>query len=207
MAKRNPTMQSRERHGMSNSPEFTAWAHMRSRCKNSNSQYYFRYGGRGVKVCKEWDKSFSSFLADMGKRPSIWHSLERINLDGDYEPSNCKWALKKEQMRNTSRNSQITIGGVTRLLCEWVEISGINPTTLRGRIRARWPDDKILDKKRFQKINLNRKTFPCNGENLSIKEMSEKYGVPIKTLYCRIRRGMPIERAVTQPRKNYPGSW
>lgn len=81
------------------SPEIKAWEKMRERCLNPKDISYKNYGGRGITVCKRW-LSFDNFLSDMGKRPSPKHSLDRINNDGIYEPSNCRWATRTEQNRN-----------------------------------------------------------------------------------------------------------
>jgi hypothetical protein len=80
------------------SPEYRSWRAMIERCKNPGHIAFKYYGGRGIKVCKRW-QTFANFLADMGLRPP-GHSIERINNDGDYKPSNCKWATAKEQAQN-----------------------------------------------------------------------------------------------------------
>lgn len=79
--------------------EYWVWVAMRQRCNNPNMPTYKHYGGRGIKVCKRWD-SYDNFIEDMGYRPSDKHSLDRIDVNGDYEPSNCRWATQLEQVMN-----------------------------------------------------------------------------------------------------------
>lgn len=86
------------KHGLTNTPEYTSWEHMNDRCLNPNFKQWKDYGGRGIQICKEW-KDFKIFLRDMGKRPKN-HTLDRINNNGNYEPSNCKWSSRAEQSLN-----------------------------------------------------------------------------------------------------------
>lgn len=88
------------KHGMSRRPEYYAWAALIHRCTNPLSKSWKHYGGRGITVCQRWLESFESFYADMGDRPSRDHSIDRINNDGNYEPSNCRWATRSQQALN-----------------------------------------------------------------------------------------------------------
>jgi hypothetical protein len=81
-------------------PEYRVWCNMKTRCYNTNSKDYARYGARGIIVCERWRTSFANFYTDMGPRPSEWHSLDRIDNDGNYEPSNCRWATVEQQTAN-----------------------------------------------------------------------------------------------------------
>lgn len=90
----------RRRHGLSTTTECTSWYHMIDRCYNKNNDVYSYYGGRGIKVCERWLNSFTDFLKDMGNKPALYMSLDRINVDGDYEPSNCRWATPQVQTEN-----------------------------------------------------------------------------------------------------------
>lgn len=96
----DPLKLSNELHGMTNLPEYKIWKSIKSRCRKPNSQVYYRYGGRGIDVCDRWYKSFTAFYKDMGARPSSELSIDRINNQGNYEPSNCRWATHGQQMTN-----------------------------------------------------------------------------------------------------------
>lgn len=87
-------------HGRTGTPEHDTWNAMRARCDRPTHSRYRDYGGRGIKVCARWEESFGNFFRDMGPKPSPGHSIDRINNEGDYEPSNCRWATAKQQRSN-----------------------------------------------------------------------------------------------------------
>jgi hypothetical protein len=90
---------------MSKRPEYGAWASMRRRCANPSDNAYRYYGGRGITVCERWQK-FENFYADMGPRPSPMHSIDRIDNDGNYEPGNCRWATRVQQIQNRRKSRE-----------------------------------------------------------------------------------------------------
>lgn len=94
--------------------EYLCWWNMLDRCMNPKSKSYADYGARGISVCLAWQRSFAQFLKDMGPRPSNKHSIDRIENDGDYEPSNCRWATKSEQQRNKRPKPPIIHDGIIR---------------------------------------------------------------------------------------------
>ncbi len=133
---------SRLAHGKARTPEYRIWAGMRSRCSNPERRYYH---GRGIIVCPEWE-SFERFLADMGPRPAPKSTLDRIDPNGNYSPSNCRWASLKTQARNTRRNVVYALGGKSKTAAEWFEDPRciVCYDTFRGRLRRGWPVLKAL---------------------------------------------------------------
>lgn len=130
-------------HGMTHSREFTSWVSMKMRCSNPNDPFYHRYGGRGVSVCERWS-SFSNFFEDMGNRPT-GKSLDRIDSNGNYEPSNCRWATGTEQARNKSSNRMLTVNGSTKCLSEWSKLSGVKCSTISERLKRGYShEDAVL---------------------------------------------------------------
>ncbi|HOW46093.1 MAG TPA: hypothetical protein P5305_01395 [Rubrivivax sp.] len=133
------------RHGMSRSPEWMAWRNMKSRCYYSGNTEYHNYGGRGIQVCAEWVDSFAAFVASVGLRPSADHSLERDDVNGNYEPGNCRWATPVEQANNRRSSRRVTFGGVTDTLAGWSRRTGLRFHVLQQRIvRLNWPVERAL---------------------------------------------------------------
>lgn len=98
------------KHGMTGSPEYKSWDSMKQRCRNPSDKDYPRYGGRGIRVSPRWD-SFEVFLKDMGPRPGFGYTLDRIDVNGNYEPGNCRWATSETQNNNRRDNVKIAVNG------------------------------------------------------------------------------------------------
>ena len=124
-------------HGQSKTLLYNAWQNMIKRCDKPSCKSYKYYGGRGIKVCKRW-YGFVNFHADMGDRPTPKHTLDRINNNGDYKPSNCRWVTQAQQNLNTRRSVFISYKGVTKTMVEWGRETGIKRGTIRARLKRGW---------------------------------------------------------------------
>ena len=113
---------------------YSVWVNMRNRCFNSNNKSFVYYGGRGISVCDEWNEflNFEKWAIQNGFKENL--TLDRIDVNGNYEPENCRWISRKEQMRNTRSNHLLTYNGDTKTMAEWAEITGIPYSTLKQRI-------------------------------------------------------------------------
>ena len=132
------------KHGLYNTPEYRVWSAMIQRCTNPNVPKFKNYGARGIRVCERW-LSVECFLADMGRRPSDSHSLDRIDNDGDYMPGNCRWATDGQQRRNRSDNVYLTHEGRTMIVSDWAREIGISEFTIRKRLRLGWKVPDVFD--------------------------------------------------------------
>lgn len=146
------------KHNMHKSCEYNAWRAMRERCLSKSRHYWDYYGSRGIGVCDRWNK-FENFYADMGKRPSNKHSLDRIDNNRGYSPDNCRWATRTEQMRNTRGCSFLTWQGKTKTLTEWSIETGIDNDTIRYRITHGWSVHEAMTtsparRKRPKRLNI-----------------------------------------------------
>lgn len=134
-----------KKHGLWKHRLYRIWALMKARCNNPNRKEYPNYGGRGIKVCKEWSEDFLKFYNwAINNEYKDTLTLERSNNDGDYEPSNCKWATKIEQARNTRRNHKILFNGIEKTIAEWAEDLNVNPDAIYTRIKRGWNIEECL---------------------------------------------------------------
>jgi hypothetical protein len=135
----NQAIENKSKH-----PLYGVWSGIKQRCCNPKSTSYHYYGGRGIKMCERWLHSFEAFVEDMGVRPE-GHSIDRIDNDGHYGPSNCRWADKKTQNRNTRYNRYLTgPDGCSMTMEDWANKSGIPQYVIQKRIGRGWPEDKAV---------------------------------------------------------------
>jgi hypothetical protein len=128
--------------------EYYSWRHMVKRCLDQKDPAYYRYGGRGIKVCKRWAKSFYAFYKDMGPKPlDARTEIDRINNNGDYEPKNCRWATPRQNANNRRSNRFLEFNGQRLTLMQWSRATGIKRSTIQMRLDAYgWPLEKALTK-------------------------------------------------------------
>lgn len=127
---------------------YNTWNRMMHRCYDVKNHKFKRYGQRGIKVCDEWKNNYDNFYnwsINSGFRIGL--SIDRIDNDGNYEPSNCRWATRKQQMNNTSRNRCITFNNETHTLAEWSELLQIKYGTICSRLHRGKPISQVLAKK------------------------------------------------------------
>jgi len=129
--KNNP----RWRHGMANSPFWLSWERMKGRCLNPDDRAFKNYGGRGIKVCERW-MTFENFRDDMLPTYFERATIERLNVDGDYEPTNCKWIPRSEQNDNKRNTHWVTHNGKTQTISKWAKELGRPYITIYRRLRV-----------------------------------------------------------------------
>ena len=138
--KHEPTTQT---HGMTGTTEYMCWCSMRQRCVNPNQKAYKNYGGRGIKICPEWD-DFSVFLKDMGYAPKGLE-LDRIDNEGNYTPENCHWTTRKRNTNNRRSSVNIRYNGMTKTMSEWAEYLDKPYPTVANRLAAGWSTERTFE--------------------------------------------------------------
>lgn len=126
------------KHGGNRTRLYGIWKAMRERCMCPNCNRWHRYGGRGIKVCKEWDdySAFRSWAMSNGYNDDL--TIDRIDSGGDYEPNNCRWATQREQQNNRSTNRFLECDGTRHTMAEWARISGVKSSTIWARLHNGW---------------------------------------------------------------------
>lgn len=128
--------------------EYESWQGMIKRCENPNTEKYRLYGARGVRVCARWRRSFTNFLADMGRRPSKRHSLDRFpDNNGDYRPGNCRWATARQQAQNTRRNRMLAFRGERLCMAAWARRYRMSSRLIYERLQRGWSVAEALGRR------------------------------------------------------------
>ena len=202
-------------------PTYRSWQNMRRRCRDKKRPTYKHYGGRGITVCRRWH-NFENFLADMGPRPSLKYSVERKEVNGNYEPGNCFWATQEQQANNKRDNVKITIDGVTKTAAEWQRETGIRSSTIRRRIALGWTPQEAVTKLRgktgptaklhAEKSEAKRVLITFGNETYCAAEWSKLVGIKSNLILERFKYGWPAgkilftpprHRGINQHSKNY----
>lgn len=196
----------------SRSPEYRAWSHMRRRCFDTKATAYPRYGAKGIIVCPQWRNDFAAFLADMGRKPSPAHSIDRINNDGNYTPKNCRWATFTEQQNNKRNNMRVFYRGIEMTLAEAVRAAGslIDQRLARSRIiRDGWTTERAVETTKLSHPSGERNgRAKLTAADAAAIRSSTKLGVELAADYgvshqaiSKIRRG---ERWLAKARGEAP---
>lgn len=160
---------------MSNTRANGIWLGVKQRCLNPKNPQFARYGGRGIEICERW-LSFQNFYADMGEPPGGL-TIERIDNDGNYEPSNCRWATRREQQNNRSVNRFIEFRGQRQTVAQWADELGIHRNTLEQRLDADWAIDRALAPEKQLDLRGLKLGGAANGLRL-LAATECKYGHP-----------------------------
>ena len=185
------------------------YSNMKSRCYNPKKEHYENYGGRGISVCEEWlntkhaegfrhcsigFQAFRKWALENGYAENL--SLDRIDTNGNYEPSNCRWVTQKEQCNNTRTNVMLTYKGQAKTINQWCEELGMNTRQVWNRIfRLGWSVEKALETKE----NKGCRYLTFNGKTQSIKEWSLEIGVDADTISARLGKlGWSVEKALSK---------
>lgn len=171
-----------------NSTSYAIWKSMRTRCCNKNCAAYKYYGGRGIKICQRWMDSFENFLTDMGERPSMKHTLDRIDNNGDYSMENCRWATQLEQKNNTRKNTFLSFNGKTQTIAYWARELNLSQATISGRHQKGWSDEDCLSTPEsfgFVDEEIVRKIFLLRSQGKVMEEIGEILNLKASTI-CNI---------------------
>lgn len=188
-----------KRHGMSGTPEHSAWYHLIQRCEKPTDSRFHCYGARGIKVCERWKgkNGFANFIKDMGPRPGPEYSIDRINNNDDYKPSNCKWSTRIEQANNKSINIVISYQGETKTLKEWSRVLGFDYKNVWERIKSLgWSFEKAI---KMEKKETVRCLVEYNGVTKTITQWCNELHLNYGMVKARIKNGWDINRAFEQP--------
>lgn len=142
-----------KKHDMSNAPLYNVWQQMKHRCLNQNHSEYGQYGGRGINVCAKWANSFEDFYKDMGEKPTLNHSIDRVDNDKGYCKGNCRWATKKQQIINRRNMTKFYHYGLSLVACEWANVMEVPAGRINFRLRHGWNSFDAIFKLKQQGVS------------------------------------------------------
>ena len=170
-------------HRGKGSRAYRIWCCIKTRTKNVNCKRSDRYVGRGIAMCKEWAESFEAFLRDMGEPPK-GTSIDRIDNDGNYCKSNCRWATQLEQSANTRRNRHVTIHGERMIVTQAEQTYGVSRYTIYNRLNRGASDNEAV-------FGTGRSRYvTIDGERMIVSEAEKRFKVSRYTIYSRLDRGL-----------------
>lgn len=187
------------KHGKHKTRLYKIWAAIKGRCFNKNNLAYKNYGGRGITICDEWINNYPAFeiwANENGYNDTL--TIDRIDVNGNYEPSNCRWATRQEQQNNRRACRYITYNGKTKTIAEWARILNIPANRIWHRLDRGWSIKQALSTKKRE-----ARLIEYQGKKRTIKEWATVLKISVDTIRARIRMGWPIELVLSQ--KNYLG--
>lgn len=187
------------RHKESHTKLHNTWLGIKQRCLNPNNKSYINYGGRGITVCKEWSESYENFRdwsLNNGYADNL--SIDRIDVNGNYEPSNCRWANAKQQANNRRSNLEITYNSETKTLMQWAEVFNLPYSAVTQRYKRGVRGDELF-------APLNTKYMPkvvyYNGESHNLAEWARIYNLNRRTVQQRYNKGIKPPELFEKPKK------
>lgn len=179
---------------------YQTWRNMINRCERKEHKSYKDYGAKGHKVCDEWRNSyvaFSNWAKANGYRNDL--TIERIDPNGDYEPSNCRWATRQEQANNKTSSRFLCLNGEKKTVSEWSRILNIPESTIRNRIyNGKLKGEQILT----TRVGYNQPMYKYKGQMYTAKQLKDKCSIPFPTLRYRLTTAKwDVETALTSPSK------
>ena len=184
-------------HGMYNTSLYKSWAAMKTRCTNPNIPQWDDYGGRGIKICEAWMEfiPFMEWAKTHGHKEGL--TIERIDVNGDYCPENCRWITRAEQALNTRRSRKITLGNVEKTLGEWSNEYSVSRATVKHRLDFGWSAEDAFKKQRKPWPKATEITY--KGKTLSLRGWEKETGLNWTTIRRRLKSNWTVEDALTTP--------
>ena len=191
-------------HGLTGTRVYKTWESMKARCYNKNDEKYPLYGGRGITVCEEWlgkdgAGNFAKWAYGNGfkeEKHQTEQSIDRIDVNGNYCPENCRFVNAKVQANNRQNTIWIEYNGKNRPLQDWAEIIGVKEGTIRWRLNKGWSLDRVLSNTVRKKEKISERMLNYHGETKKLKEWAKIKEIEVNVLSQRIRRGWSVERAL-----------